>query len=332
MKGLHIDRASRTFLILGLTTVRACGVFFLLSSISLHFRYLFATISYLPLSITRINHMSSSASGFKYTKKRKFHKKWNKRKTVRRAFGTGAFDLIKAHGPTFLKFAKSYICKQPLPDRYDTWLFLDNYGHYPSGGSVGSAAFSLNNLDTPLNLTGGLALALPNPVTSVATAQFAGLRNLLVNATTGTGIWNFCRVWSIRVDLWFEPSSLGTDTVNVAMAPVTGNTAAYLTVVTCGQGPNSTVKSCTQSVADKMNTLSNLYSMPQLCGISQKEYAADDTHSFNLGAAAPNPTVYLNIQWGTADALALAAALPWKLRLAAHVEFYGRVDSALLDL
>lgn len=250
---------------------------------------------------------------------------------MRKAFGTGAFDLLKAHGPTFLKFARSYICKQPMPDRYDCWLFLDNYGHYASGAAVGSAAFSLNNLNTPLNVTGALGVALPNPVTAVGSAMYAGLKNLLYNAATGTGIWNFARVWSVRVELWFCPQSTG-DTINVSMAPVTGNVAAYLTVVTCGQGPNSCNSSMTNGVAASMNTIRNYYSMPALCGISQKEYAADDTHSFNLGAAAPNPTVYLNVQWGTADAQNLASTLPWKLRLAAHVEFYSRVDSALLDV
>lgn len=245
-------------------------------------------------------------------------------------FARAAGDVLGAvHKTTKMSFPFSFFCRQPLPDQFFTWLCCDMIGYADDTSVSGNFAFGLNILSFPFNQPGGLGVTLPHPFSAVNAANPAGLKNVLYNSSTSTGIWNFYRVWATQVELVSTPFSQA-DRVYITMAPVYENVNAYGSVITSGQAPNSMEKMVEAGVSAKENTLAALYKIPNIVGQDSRSFLASGAYVGSF-SAAPSAPVYMNVNYATADKGTLSGNLTFSVRLRFHVEFFQRVDTALLD-
>lgn len=246
---------------------------------------------------------------------------------MRSNVGRAAFNIIKRHAPSLLKFAYSYYCKQPFPDRYDCWLTYDNVGSFATGTATGAFGFALNDIVYPLNKPGALNLKLPFPFAAVTAANPAGLKNILYNNVTSTGLYNQFVVLGTQVSMIVTPGN-APDSLAVSMAPVVGSTLNYVDVVRCGQGPNSVQKVIQFAQGDR--TMSQFYSGPSLRGQSYTEYIGD---SNNWGSFSTPPPIgtFSNVQWETQAQNTTNNAVNFTVQIKFHCLFFGRVDTGLLD-
>jgi hypothetical protein len=247
----------------------------------------------------------------------------------RRTTGIGvkSFNTIKRHAPTILKFANAFWCKQPFPDRYDTWLSYANNGYTALGASSVSFGQGLSTPVFPSTQNNGLG-GIPNPFVSIATADCAGLKNILVNSSTSSGLYTTGIVLGVKIELVIMPQGSG-DTLVAAMAPVTGG-STYGNIIPITQGPNSISKVCEFSVPSGSNTLSNYFSLPGLAGMSTKEYIANPSNYFTYAAVPTNAWV-AQVFWKTSDTAITSYPVTYQLRAMYHCLFFNRADTALID-
>jgi hypothetical protein len=247
----------------------------------------------------------------------------------RRTTGIGvkSFNTIKRHAPTILKFANAYWCHQPFPDRYDTWLSYSNNGYTAAGANNISFGQGLSTPVFPSTQNNGLG-GIPNPFVAIAIADCAGLKNILVNSSTGTGLYTKGIVLGVKIELVIMPQGPG-DTLFAVMAPVTGG-SSYGTSITASQGPNSISKVCEFSVPASSNTLAQYFSLPGLAGMSTKEYLANPSNYFTY-AVAPTNNWVAQFFWNTSDTANTGQPVTYQLRTMYHCLFFNRADTALLD-
>lgn len=268
---------------------------------------------------------------FKRSFRRSFHKKGKKRRFRKASFKKVAENRADAvvNGPSILKFSSSFLRKQPLPDRFFTWVFIKQQGK--QGGNVATYSFNaaLSILNAPFGQTAGTGNNVPTPLVA-NTARPAGLNNLLYNSVTNTGIWNNYRVWRAIVEADICPSNSG-DQLNVAGAPVVGTTLAYANAVYTSQGPNGVSKDVQLSTPLKDRILRHDVSIPAMIGLSSIGYQSwggvERTYSSTMGAN----DVSMQYTWETALQANTTGAVVYNIGIAFFVEFFGRQDVDLLD-
>jgi len=230
---------------------------------------------------------------------------------------------------TTMRFKASYLTRQPVPDRYFTWLNLENDGHINAGITSTAWAFSLNNPLFPLNNAGGTATGLPNPAVAIATQNPTGISNMLVNANTGTGLWNSVRVWRVYAEVRFIPAS--TDIVELCLVPVFGASNHYTAIEAAASSPNASRCAINQGTGAMSNQSCKVdWSIPALLGIPPSVYAADSNNAVIPGSTPDGPLfgqVLMRNLLGGAD----AAAGAFTVRLRYHCEFFNRSDVPLLE-
>jgi len=254
-----------------------------------------------------------------------------KRKFVRRNGGgtnTGVQKGTVTKRPSVLHFPSSFFTKQPLPDKFYTYLHADITGYFPSGAAAnGQAAFIMNHLFFPFNVNGDSAAFL-NPSVTISSFNPTGLSNLIYNPVTSTGIWSQGRVWSLKVDLTLFPQING-DNCEFGVAPIAGTADAYTSMPVLASGPNSVVKVTGSGTSGAANTISGTWSIPALAGISNQIFNADPDYAF-MASAAPAAKWFLQFRYATLDQAVLSNNMPYKIHCTWHVEFFSRTDTQLL--
>lgn len=232
-----------------------------------------------------------------------------------------------------MSFRSSLRTGQPLPDSYFTWVTIENQGSVTggAGSASGTFGFALNDIIQPFSKTGSILASLPNPVKVVTTENPTGVSNLLFNAGTATGIYQLFRVWAAEVIVSYLPQSVGgaSENANIAMAPVNSG-SRYTDVEGITGGPNAVSLSAMQGASGGQNSIRALYKMPALAGLPARVYKAFVAAT---GSAAATPTQTFFVQVGHRNCLNAdfaASSLGIKVVIRYHVEFFNRVDSALL--
>lgn len=255
-----------------------------------------------------------------------------KRRSNRSRFTSTARKAISAIGKHAVNTVFNYVsrhCHRPIPSRYFVWLEANNYGYAAPGSNGGGFGFQLSTLPFPFNRSGAISTAIPNPVTAIGTADYCGLKNLLQNSSTGTGLWFRYRVWKVDAQISFIPGNV-SDQVTVAMASVTDGLNSYSTVVAAGQGPFSRTKQIGTGNSGKDNCLQMSFDMPSIHGLTKAQYAADESVTGSY-ATVPILEVFANVLWGTTDRVVLANALGIDVKLRAWVELFQPMDVSLID-
>lgn len=228
---------------------------------------------------------------------------------------------------TTLVFKQSFLTRQPIPDRYFCWLncFMTGATNVGVGSNTGTWQIKLNALTFPFN-TGS---PMPNPIQAVNVTNPAGLKNLLFNSTTSTGLWGFYRVHRVRVSHTFQPQTAG-DNCTCGIAPLI-NTGGYGGLITLSQGPNAKTIVTTIGGTGANDTLYQNIDVAAALGIKKELYAANVFTT--AGSFAAPPTQVLNLQaiYNTIDNSVLTAPLQYAVRLQFLVEFFERIDTALID-
>ena len=103
-----------------------------------------------------------------------------------------------------------------------------NWTGFITGNTVSNFTFAvgINTPSLPFNQTGGTASGLPNPAVPLNQLQPAGLKNLLLNSTTNSGIYANYRVWTAGVEVTAS-STNAADLGYLAIAPLIGTAASY---------------------------------------------------------------------------------------------------------
>lgn len=209
-----------------------------------------------------------------------------------------------------------------MPDSYKCWVTLTNTGYWPTAVQTNSFQFVVDQIVDPFNATGGTGKTIPNPLVSASGVSPSGVRNLLYNTVTSTGIYKNYRVW--RVKLRFEVApQLNGDASTIAMAPVIGAAGAYAGINQICQAPNSVSK---MAVVGTPNVLTANWSIPELLGIKESDYATTSTASTYATSGTILPQVGYNAVDGN-----LANALPFFIKIQQFVEFFSRSDYNLLQ-
>ena len=206
--------------------------------------------------------------------KRRFSKRFSKYRSPAAFRNTKFSSTALNNRTTFINFKISRFTKMPFPDRYLCWLNIENQG---SNGGAGSNTFTfgvaLNDPVVPFSKSGPIAVSLVNPVQSIATWDPAGLRNILFNSTTGTGIYTQFRVWTTIVRVTFTPGN-AADSVNGAIVPLAQSSNAYTTFESICQAPNSVTWTSTFGSYGEASTGTAVYGIPALYGVPNKLYPA----------------------------------------------------------
>lgn len=224
---------------------------------------------------------------------------------------------------TVLKFSQSLITRQPVPDRYFTWLRITNAGRYnATSAAANSFAFSIDQIINPHSYIGGSSAGLPNPEVALNANNCTMARNLLYNSGTSTGIWELFRPWRAKVKLTMLSQNTG-DAPQIAMAPIIGTTATYSTANAIAQAPNSCMLLATAAGTSASTSLSGNYSFPELAGVPESLYAGNSTYSLAYNST---PNFYLQAGYFNTSGAALLGNLNILVEVMVFVEFYSRVD------
>jgi len=230
-----------------------------------------------------------------------------------------------------IDFKLSKFSKQIVPDRFFTWLTIENQGSVAAGAgsNVGVFGFSLNDLVFPLNKNGPVGANLPNPVQAVAAWNEQGLKNLLYNTATNTGLYNNFRVWTLIANITLT-SGNASDSMNLVVVPLSQAAVAYGGPEAMAAAPNSVVKSCTFGGSGASCTATLVASHPALAGIPKNLFPS---YAPALGAfsAGPGLPMFVQVAWRTDDNAALQSTMGIKVLLQYKVEFCNRVDAGLIQ-
>jgi len=228
-------------------------------------------------------------------------------------------------------FRPSARLRQPLPDRLFTTVFLDNSGNIGTASALENIfGFLINGPVFPLNHTGGAA-TVPNPSTAVGAICPKGLANLLYNSGTGTGLYEYVRIWKVMVRITVTPQA-AADAMQICLAPTVG-AATFGTFQGLADSPESRTIMVSPYGNARSNTVTRSWSLPQITGVPKREYSAFSSETFAT-FASPTPITpvygYFGYQCPTGTT-STTANCSWLIQLRYVCEFFGRVDSALLD-
>lgn len=261
-------------------------------------------------------------------KKRSFSKK-KKFTRVRAANGISAANA-KPSGNTSvstLTFKLSRFNRMPLPDRYLTWVTIENQGSYPiASASTNTFGLALNDIINPFGKPGIVPATLPNIIIAGTSPMF--VRNILVNATTNTGLYNNFRVWSTAVAVTYTTGN-AADSVNTAMVPLTQANSAFTTFEAASQAANSITGTSTFGSSGAGSSILGHWSMPALQGVPKLLYPAFAS-AIGSGTATPGLPMYLQVSYRTDNNAALSQVLGVRVQLQYHVEFFNRADGVAL--
>lgn len=229
-------------------------------------------------------------------------------------------------------FKLSKFTKQIVPDRLFTWLTIENQGATGSGAAtnVGTFGFSINDIVFPLNKNGPVGSNLPNPVQAVNAWNEQGLKNLLFNTSTNTGLYNNFRVWTSIANVTFTLANAADGALNVVIVPLSQAASFYNLPEAMEAAPNSVVKTCSQGSSGGSCTLTCLASQPALAGVPKNLFPS---YAPALGAfsAGPGLPMFWQVAWRTHANAVLTNSVGIKLLVQYKVEFCNRVDAALLQ-
>lgn len=269
----------------------------------------------------RFSHRKSSTKRRSFSKKRKFT----------RAKSTQGSATSVNSAVSKIDFKLSKFTKQIVPDRFFTWLTIENQGRIDAaaGSNVFSWGFSLNDLVFPLNKNGPVGFNLPNPVQAVAAWNEQGLKNLLFNTATNTGLYNNFRVWTVIANITYT-SGNAADSMNLVVVPLSQAATAYGTPEAMAAAPNSVVKSCTFGGSGASCTATLVCSQPALAGVPKNLFPS---FAPALGAftAGPGLPMFIQVAHRTDDNIILTAPMGIKVLVQYKVEFCNRVDAGLLQ-
>lgn len=229
---------------------------------------------------------------------------------------------------TSLSFPSSKLTGQPLPDRYFTWLTVEQHGTQALGSTGGSFAFAINDIVAPFSKSGAVAASVPGPFVANNTLQPTGLKNLIFNAAVGSGIYQNFRVWAVVLSVTPIINNAGDD-IHVAIAPLINNGAAFSSFTSLAQGVGARCKTInSEGNMVPNNTLFASYSMPAMRGMPPNLFAAD---SISVGSFTATPSInsFVQVQWQSALNAVTVGPVSWRIRMKFLVEFTGRVDSQL---
>lgn len=241
----------------------------------------------------------------------------------RRQFGKSTAFKAKSNLTTVNISKSSAKLRQSLPDRVQMWLFSDMAGNYVAvSAATNSFQFAIDGILDPYNFTGGSGVKIPGPLVPIASLSPTTAKNWLFNLTTGTGLYFSYRVWRTKLEICLQPEVAG-DTSIFSAAP-TNATTFYGNAIVLGQAPQGKTRTITSAAQGNNNLFFNL-SMPQIRGLSDTAYEADIVYG-----QATTPGVYMQVAFATNDGGTTVAPMGIRIRMAQFVEFFSRVDSALL--
>lgn len=231
-----------------------------------------------------------------------------------------------------IDFKLSKFSKQIVPDRFFTWLTIENQGFTAggAGSNVGTFGFALNDIVLPLNKPGPTAVTIPGPVQAVNAWNEQGLKNFLFNTATNTGLYNNFRIWTSIANVTFSLANAADAAVNAVLLPLSQAATAYPNPEAMEAAPNSVVKTCAQGSAGASCTLTCVASAPALYGVPKNLFPsfASALGSFS---ATPGLPMFWQVGWRTAANAVLNNALGIKVLIQYKVEFCNRVDAGLLQ-
>lgn len=230
-----------------------------------------------------------------------------------------------------LSFKSARFTRQPLPDRFFTWLQLENQGAQPAGvgSNTGTYGFAINDIVTPLNKPGPAGFALQNPVVALNLLNPQGLKNLLFNGSTNTGIYTQFRVWTCIAKFTFIPGSFA-DGANIAMAPLASAASAYTSLETLSSAPNAVTGTASNGGSGASQSIEATWSMPALYGIPKTVFPAFAS-AIGTAGTPPGLPLYAQIAYRDDANQNLVNIAGTKLQVMYHVEFCNRADATLLN-
>jgi len=264
--------------------------------------------------------------GASTAKRRSFSKK---RKFTRAKSTQGSSTSLNAT-VSKIDFKLSKFTKQIMPDRFFTWLTIENQGAYaPAFGVTGTFGFALNDIVLPFNKPGPATNTLPTPVQAINAWNEQGLKNLLFNTSTNTGLYNNFRVWTCIANVTLT-SGNAADSFNLAVTPLSQAALAYNNPEAIAAAPNSVVKSCTFGGSGASCTVTAMASHPALAGVPKNLFPS---YAPALGAfvATPGLPMFWQVGWRTDDNQPNSGTMGVKVLLQYKVEFCNRVDSGLIQ-
>jgi len=272
----------------------------------------------------RFTRRSSSSAPKRRSFSRK--KKFTRAKTTQGS-ATSANSTVST-----VDFKLSKFSKQIVPDRFFTWITIENQGATGSGAgtNVGTFGFSINDIVFPLNKNGSVGANLPNPFQAVNSWNEQGLKNLLYNTATNTGLYNNFRVWTSIANVTFTLANAADGALNAVLLPLSQAAVAYGTPEAMEAAPNSIVKTCAQGSSGGSCTLTCVASQPALAGVPKTLFPS---FASALGAfsAGPGLPMYWQVGWRTHANAVLTNSVGIKVLVQYKVEFCNRVDAALIQ-
>lgn len=184
----------------------------------------------------------------------------------------------------------------------------------------------MNNPVFPFNTTSPLA----NPHQPVATWNCTGLKNVLFNASTTTGIWRYGMVigTKLMLDVYPESSNDNTMVAVSACQDVASLGGPYPSAEAIAQSPSSAVMIAD---ANSKNHLVKYWSSAQLAGLNNELWATQFNNYSFTAALGPVVIQLLQVSFDKLDNGTFTSNVGIRAQLQFRVRLFGRVDSALLE-
>jgi len=186
---------------------------------------------------------------------------------------------------------------------------------------------AIDAIVTPFNNTGGTGKLLPNPLVATASESGSGVRNLLYNTSTNTGIYVNYRVWRSVLEVQAVPQTQG-DSALFAMAPIVNTASQYTSINGITQGVNSVSKMITAGTSGKGDQIKANWSIPAILGLTDAAWQSSVGQSYGYTG-----NVFPQIGYNLLDGnTALVNTLPIFIKQHQFVEFFRRADGQLLQI
>lgn len=184
---------------------------------------------------------------------------------------------------------------------------------------------SLNYPSFPFNNTPGGMPKIPNPSQTIATWNPTAWKNLIANATTSTGIWNYALVLGAKVSV--EALCATDDRGQMAMAPLLGG-GSYGFVESMISSPGS-VQGTAQP--GRRCRLSKYISVAQTAGLPDHLWFSQYQTYSCTSATAPTTQVYWQFYIATGSGMTFTKDVLFSVTIHYRVRFFGREDTLLLE-
>jgi len=216
-----------------------------------------------------------------------------------------------------------------VPPKFFTKVRQIIDGSVPAGVGMTIQVYNIgmSYIQTPFATLSGYS-GWPNPFSSLTGTSVVGIKNLLFNTTTNSGLYQSYRVHGVKTKILFMPQAL-SDTSNCAVTCHTGATP-FTTYNTAVDAPYAKTKIMNANQT-KDNVITYYMKNRTVRGQTKQQFNDDPN---NTGTYTNNPTnvIVMDVYLIAQDGVNLIANMGYQVEVEYFIELFAPVSQNLIQV